>query len=106
MLKLHFPWAVVVAQLVERLLPIPEVHGSNPVISKNLNFTLTGYSIEKTKIKKKMPFKKHCLEWRPGIEYLKSSICSHDSFITLDSIFLMLLLLKSFSKYIKWRTGF
>ena len=29
--------AVVVAQLVERLLPIPEVHGSNPVISKNLH---------------------------------------------------------------------
>ena len=31
------PWAVVVAQLVERLLPIPEVRGSNPVIGKNLN---------------------------------------------------------------------
>ena len=29
-------WAVVVAQLVERLLLIPEVHGSNPVIGKNL----------------------------------------------------------------------
>ena len=27
---------VVVAQLVERLLPIPEVRGSNPVIGKNL----------------------------------------------------------------------
>ena len=27
-------WAVVVAQLVERLLPIPEVRGSNPVIGK------------------------------------------------------------------------
>ena len=25
-----------VAQLVEQLLPIPEVHGSNPVIGKNL----------------------------------------------------------------------
>ena len=25
-------WAVVVAQLVERSLPIPEVRGSNPVI--------------------------------------------------------------------------
>ena len=32
-------WAVVVAQLVERLLPIPEVRGSNPVIGKNLSFT-------------------------------------------------------------------
>ena len=29
-------WAVVVAQLVERLLPISEVRGSNPVIGKNL----------------------------------------------------------------------
>ena len=27
-------WAVVVAQLVERLLPIPEVSGSKPVIGK------------------------------------------------------------------------
>jgi len=32
--KLHY-WAVVVAQLVERLLKIPEVRGSNPVIGKN-----------------------------------------------------------------------
>ena len=29
--------AVVVAHLVERLLPIPEVHSSNPVIGKNLS---------------------------------------------------------------------
>ena len=29
-------WAVVVAQLVERSLPMPEVHGSNPVIGKIL----------------------------------------------------------------------
>ena len=28
--------SVVVAQLVERSFPIPEVRGSNPVISKNL----------------------------------------------------------------------
>ena len=28
--------AVVVAQLVERSLPIPEVRGSNPAIGKNL----------------------------------------------------------------------
>ena len=27
-------WAVVVAQLVEQLRPTPEIHGSNPVISK------------------------------------------------------------------------
>ena len=30
-------WAVVVAQLVERSLPTPEVHVSNPVISKKFN---------------------------------------------------------------------
>ena len=29
-------WAVVVAQLVEWSLPIPEVRGSNPVLGKNL----------------------------------------------------------------------
>ena len=34
--NLNTTWAVVVAQLVERLLPIPEVRGSNPVIGKNL----------------------------------------------------------------------
>ena len=28
--------ALVVAQFEERLLPNPEVHGSNPVIGKNL----------------------------------------------------------------------
>ena len=32
---------VVVAQLIERLLPIPEVRGSNPVIGKNLCSTFT-----------------------------------------------------------------
>ena len=41
--------AVVVTQLVEQLLPIPEVHGSNPLIGKNLNI----YCIEKTKIQEK-----------------------------------------------------
>ena len=58
-------WAVVVAQLVERLLPIPEVRGSNPVIGKNLfiywTFVYCQLSIEKTKIKKK----------RPGMAHLK-----------------------------------
>ena len=29
-------WAVVVAQLVERLLPTPEVRSSNPVIGKKI----------------------------------------------------------------------
>ena len=41
-----------VAQLVERLLPIPEVRGSNPVIGKKLYRTLTVNCIVKTKIKK------------------------------------------------------
>ena len=48
-------WAIV-AQLVERLLPTPEVQGSNPVIGKLLyrilNCLRTVKCIEKTKIKK------------------------------------------------------
>ena len=44
------------AQLVEWLLPIPEVCGSNPVISKNLLMSnICILCIEKTKIKKKRP---------------------------------------------------
>ena len=35
-IKNNTTWAVVVAQLVERSLPTPEVCGSNPVIDKNL----------------------------------------------------------------------
>ena len=43
-----------VAQLVERSLPIPEVRGSNPVISKIYwTFVYCQLCIEKTKIKKK-----------------------------------------------------
>ena len=38
---------VVVAQLVERSLPIPEVCGSNPVIGKNL-LILNNYCILST----------------------------------------------------------
>ena len=34
--QINIPREVVVAQLVERWLPIPEVRGSNPVIGKNL----------------------------------------------------------------------
>ena len=43
--------------MVERLLPTPEVHGSNPVIGKLLSdiYLFTVNSIEKTKIKKKRP---------------------------------------------------
>ena len=45
--------AVVVAQLVELSLPIPEVRGLNPVIGKNLYLTFTVFCIEKTKNKEK-----------------------------------------------------
>ena len=46
--------AVVVAQLVERLLPTLEICGSNPIIGKILSTKLsTNCIIEKTKIKKK-----------------------------------------------------
>ena len=42
------------AQLVEQLLPIPEVRGSNPAIGKfYLEILFTINSIEKTKINKK-----------------------------------------------------
>ena len=45
-----FGRAVVVAQLVERLLPTPEIRGSNPDIGIILS---TNCTIEETKIKKK-----------------------------------------------------
>ena len=48
--------AVVVAQLVERTLPTPEIRASNPDIGKILS---TNCTIEKTKIKK-----------RPGMAHL------------------------------------
>ena len=49
-------WAVVVAQLVERSLPTPEVHSSNPINGKLL-FTVNCF--EKTKIKKKRQVMSH-----------------------------------------------
>ena len=56
-------WAVVVAQLVERSLPIPEVCSSNLVIGKHLylywTFVYCQLCIEKTKIKKKRPGMAH-----------------------------------------------
>ena len=45
-------WAVVVAQLVERSLPTPEIGGSNPDIGKTLS---TNCTLEKTNIMKKRP---------------------------------------------------
>ena len=44
---------MVVAQLVEWLLPIPEVRCSNPVISNIVYSTVIVKCIEKKKIKKK-----------------------------------------------------
>ena len=55
-------WAMVVAQLLERSLPIPEVRCSNPVIGKKFSEHLfTVNCFEKTKIKEK----------RTGIAHLK-----------------------------------
>ena len=56
--------AVVVAQLVERLLPTPEICGSNPDIGKTLT---SNCKLEKTKIKKK----------RPGMAHLKKTNTKH-----------------------------
>ena len=53
---------VVVAQLVERSLPIPEGRGSNPVIGKILYQILTVNCIEKTKLKKRRPGMAHFLK--------------------------------------------
>ena len=47
-------WTVVVAQLVERSLPTPEIRSSNPVIVKIL-YVPTIKCIEKKKIKEKWP---------------------------------------------------
>ena len=54
---------VVVAQLVEWSLPMPEVRGSNPVNGKNLLISnICQLCIEKTKIKKKRPEMAHFLK--------------------------------------------
>ena len=64
----------MVAQLVERSLPIPEVHGSNPVISKNLYRTFTVNCIEKTKIKKKRPGMAHFFKKTGTCCYAQSKV--------------------------------
>ena len=63
-------WAVVVAQLVERPLLIPEVRGSNLVIGKNvyIEHLFTVNCIEKTKIKEK--------EAVNGTIFFKKILCS------------------------------
>ena len=61
-------WAVVVAQLVERLPPTLEIRGSNPVIGKTfIKHLFTVNCVEKTKIKKK----------RPGMAHLKKIVLLH-----------------------------
>ena len=56
---------VVVAQLVERSLSIPEVRGSTPVIGKFLlNICLLSTFFEKTKINKKRPGMAHFFKKR------------------------------------------
>ena len=64
------------AQLVERLLPIPEVRGSNLVIGKIYIEHLSSVNcIEKTKIKKKEAgngpffFKKKTMSFKVGVRY-------------------------------------
>ena len=57
--KILISWAVVVAQLVERLLTTPEIRGSNPDIGKILS---TNCTVEETKIKKKRPGMAHLLK--------------------------------------------
>ena len=56
---------MVVAQLVEQSLLIPEVRGSNSVMGKNyIEHLFTVTCIEKKKIKKK----------RPGMVHLKNKV--------------------------------
>ena len=51
---------VAVAQLVERSLPKPEVHSSNPVVGKKfIEHLFTINYIEKKKLKKKRPGTAH-----------------------------------------------
>ena len=76
-------WAVVVAQLVEQSLPIPEVCGSNPVISKNLylywTFLFTvNWVLKRRKIKKK----------RPGVAHLKKHVSIIWCFATVRFLFM------------------
>ena len=60
MTGLYCDWAVVVAQLVEQSLAIPEVHGSSPVIGKIYSEHLfTVNCIEKMNIQKKRPGMAH-----------------------------------------------
>ena len=50
---------MVVAQLIERSLPIPDIPSSNPLIGKILYWTFTVNCIEKMRLKKKRPRMAH-----------------------------------------------
>ena len=65
--------AVVVAQLVEQSLPIPEVHSSNLVISKKIIYHFSVNCIENMKIKKKRPGMAHFL--KNTIKHFFTSSC-------------------------------
>ena len=52
-------WTVVVAQLVERSLPTPEVRGLIPIGEINIDQYSTNCNLEKTKINKKRPGMAH-----------------------------------------------
>ena len=56
---------MVVAQLAQQSLPIPEVHSSNPVIWKILKCTLDLLTVEKRKLNKKRSFllKNYHIDW-------------------------------------------
>ena len=69
---------MVVAQLVEQLLPIPEARGSNPVIGKIYieHLFATVNCIEKTKIKKK----------RSGLTHFLKNVSFRDFYFDANSI--------------------
>ena len=66
---------MVVAQLAKRLLPTPEVRGSNPVIGEFYSTLLTVNCIEKTKIKKKRPGMAHFKEHKISL-FVANTFCS------------------------------
>ena len=66
---------MVVAQLVEWLLLIPEARGSNPAIGKNLYWTFTVNCIEKTKIKKKEAWNGPFLKTNCATTIAKQQLC-------------------------------
>ena len=62
----HWPRDIVVAQLAERSLPTPEIHGSNPAIGKFYSLSTVSHLFWKDENKEKDagngPFKKGFLK--------------------------------------------